>query len=174
MTSFINAVSNLAAVKAFEITPENEGGWGLALFVFIVLVSIGSWLLAEKFRDDYGTQEMSRIKGIALIFGLTVVTVGMVMMIESVTSNASRAPIEPMKVAALTIVAGTALCVLSCIGILSRYTGFAAVGMIFRLYIVGLAICLLVSWIIMGILMWIGLQLFRFFTRRRYVVVEVD
>jgi len=174
MTNFINIASTLTAAESAAEASNTESVIGIIAFVVIVVISIGSWLLAQKFRGDYGTEEMSRVRGFGLILGLTVVLVGTVMMIESVTTDAVRAPVEYMKGSALAIVGGTGLCVLCCMGILKRYTGMQAVGMILRLFVVGLAIYLLISWIAVGITMWIGWKLFRACTRRRYVVIEAD
>ncbi len=139
------------------------------ILVIIIVVSIGSWALAKKYREEYGTTEMSRFRGGGLFLGFCFLLVGTAFMCQPVVEQGRAPSMDTLAEGAIAVLIGTGLSLVCCLGILRRYSGRAAVAMIFRLFVVGVSVYMMVSWILTAVFMWLFSKLF---PRRRYIIVE--
>lgn len=153
-----------------ETTSSNNGMTFMLIVAAIIIgVSIASCVLSKKYREQYGTTEMSRIRGTGLFMGFVLILLGTSWLIESVVT-AGATP-QGFGEGALVVAGGTLLSVLCCMGILRRYSGRQAAAMIFRLFIVGLGVYMVFSWILTGLFFWLFAKLL---PRRKYVLIETD
>jgi len=153
-----------------ETTSTNNGMTFMLIVAAIIIgVSIASCVLSKKYREQYGTTEMSRIRGTGLFMGFVLILIGTSWLIEAVVTPG--AVLEDFGAGALVVAGGSLLSVLCCIGILRRYSGGQAATMIFRLFIVGLGVYMVFSWILTVLFFWLFAKLL---PRRKYVLIETD